>query len=176
MENKRGRCLSSGCASSAGSFGYCPTHEPEFVSQVFDRYTAGGAAAREKPTCYETQQKWAQYVVAYIFCSAPDRRDGVIVEHCRDCTPKFRDEQIALGKCQQPETVFIRPEGKDALIGVPLLDMRIPTKVQRWEKAVMGMSGAVISLPRPEILSKIIETVAIRRARSAGRPKKGETE
>jgi hypothetical protein len=54
--------------------------------------------------------------------------------------------------------------------------MRIPTKVQRWEKAVMGMSGAVISLPRPEILSKIIETVAIRRARSAGRPKKGETE
>ena len=176
LENKRGRCQFNGCASPAGGFGYCLTHEPEFVAQAFSKYTAGGAASREKPTCYETQQKWMQYVVAYIFCSAPDRRDGVTVEHCRDCTPKFRDEQIALGRCQQPETVFIRPEGKDALIGVPLLDMGSQSKVQRWEKAVMGMSGSVVSLPRPEILSKIIETLAIRRARHAGRPKKGETE
>ena len=172
LANKRGVCLSDECDGAAGLFGYCLAHETEFVGQAFDRYVAIGAAEREKPTCYESQQKWMQYVVSYIFCSAPDRRDGVTVEHCKDCTPKFRDEQIEMGKCQQPETVFIRPEGKDTVIGVPLLDMRVPTKVQRWEKAVMGMSGAVVSLPRPEILSKIIETVSIRRARSAGRPKK----
>jgi len=176
LENKRGRCLSEGCAGAAGNFGYCPTHEPEFVAQAFDRCVSRGAAAREKPACYESQRKWMQYVVACIYCHAPDRRDGVTVEHCRDCTPKFRDEQISVGKCQQPETVFIRPEGKGALIGVPLSDMNSPRRVQRWEKAVMGVSGAVVSLPRPEILSNIIETLTIRRARSVGRPKKDATE
>ena len=172
MENKRGRCLGDGCGSAAGLFGYCPTHEPEFVVQAFDRYVTGGAAAREKPTCYESQQKWMQYVVAYIFCSAPDRRDGVTVEHCKDCTPKYRDEQIAAGKCQHPETVFIKSESSGTLIGVPLTDMSSQHKVQRWEKAVMGVSGAVVSLPNPEVLSKIIETVAVRRARHVGRPKR----
>lgn len=164
------------CNSHAGTFGYCPTHEPEFIEQAFNKYVGGGAAAKEKPKCYESQQKWMQYVVAYIFCSAPDRRDGVTVEHCKDCTPTYRDSQHSVGKCQHPETVFIKPDHKGVSVGVPITDMSSQHKVQRWEKAVMGMSGAVLSLPDPETLSSVIETIAVRRARHVGRPKKDQTE
>ena len=156
--------------------GCCPSHEPELIESTFNSYVSSNPELKEKPICYESHEKWMQYVVACIFCNAPDRRESVVIEHCKDCTPKFRDQQISIGMCQQPETVFIRSDSNGALIGVPLMDMSSQHKVQRWEKAVMGVSGAVVSLPKPEILSSLIETLAIRRARSVGRPKKDATE
>ena len=105
--------------------------------------------------------------------SAPDRRASVRIEHCRDCTPAYRDEQHALGKCDHPETVFVRPDTSNGgVIGIPMNNKRDP---RRWEQAMMGMLGSVVALPSTRAMEAVMNKIESSK-RKSGRPKKEQTE
>lgn len=160
------------CEHPAGFYGYCLGHEPGFVRAEFDRFVTAGVANSVRPKCYESDRKWAEYVVAFVWSSAPDRRASVRVEHCRDCTPSYRDEQHELGKCEHPETVFVRPDTSNGgVIGIPNNNKKDP---RRWEQAMMGMLGAVVALPTSKAMDDVMRKMDALR-KKAGRPKKEQT-
>jgi hypothetical protein len=111
-------------------------------------------------------------VVAFVWSSSTERRSSVRIEHCRDCTPSYRDEQYALGKCEHPETVFVRPDtANGGVVGIPNNNMRDP---RRWEQAMMGMLGTVVALPSTNAIEEVMEKYESSK-RKSGRPKKEQT-
>ena len=163
------KCQIIGCTQPSGFYGYCLGHEPEFVAKEFDRLVEKGIAVQQKPTCYESQRKWSEYVVAFVHSSAPDRRATVTIEHCKDCTPAYRDEQYAIGRCEHPETVFVKPDTSNGgLVGIPLKNAR---DSRRWEQAMMGMLGQVVSLPSTKAMEQVMQRIESSKKR-VGRPKK----
>lgn len=163
------KCQIAECVQPSGFYGYCLGHEPEFVAKEFDRLVETGVAAQQKPTCYESQRKWSEYVVAFVWSSAPDRRATVTIEHCKDCTPAYRDEQYAVGRCQHPETVFVKPDTSNGgLVGIPLKNAR---DSRRWEQAMMGMLGQVVSLPSTKAMEEVMQRIESSK-KKVGRPKK----
>ncbi len=175
MENNKPvrRCSFLHCEHPSGFYGYCLGHEPEFVRTEFDRLVVSGVANPSRPPCYESDRKWKEYVVAFVWSSAGDRRSGVRVEHCRDCTPAYRDEQYVLGRCEHPETVFIKPDTSNGgVVGVPNNNKKDP---RRWEQAMMGMLGTVVSLPSTQAMEDVMTKYEASK-RKSGRPKKEHSE
>jgi hypothetical protein len=117
-----------------------------------------------------TYKQWKEYVSAHFLSGHSGRSESSPVEYCRDCSPKHRDAMVRQGLCGHPETVFIRESRASEVIGVPLIDARRP---RVWEQAVMGMSGQVISLPRPESIEAATKKIAGTK-RGPGRPRKDE--
>ena len=75
---------------------------------------------------------------------------------------------VATGRCSHPETVFIRSDRfAGGTVGVALID---PAKSSAWEGAVMGMSGAVVSMPQGDVIDTIITKLS--QKKKIGRPRK----
>ena len=166
-------CAVAGCGSPSGFYGVCLGHEPQFVRDEFQKITGLGLASVERPSCYETHRKWMEYVVAFVYSSASNRRDAVRIEHCRDCTPEYRDEQTELDRCEHPETVFVMPDTNNGgVVGVP---MKNPKDPRRWEQAMMGMLGTVVSLPKSSAMDKAMRLSASQK-KKIGRPKRSSDE
>lgn len=166
------KCQIVQCTEPSGFYGYCLGHEPEFVAKEFEGLAEKGLVAKQKPTCYESQRKWTEYVVAFVYSSAADRRATMQIDHCKDCTPSYRDEQYGLGRCEHPETVFVKPDTSNGgLVGIPMKTSKDP---RRWEQAMMGMLGQVVSLPSTKAMEEVMNKIESSK-KKIGRPKKEQS-
>lgn len=163
----------AGCGVKASVFGFCEQHLGVFIDREFERISAQGFADRDPHPCFESARQWREYSVAFDMAQkqagAPVRRR--CVDPCRDCTPEYRDGMHQQKRCLHPETVFVLSDRSREVIGV-----RIDEKPENWEKAMMGMSGTVVSMPCADAVN---ETVAMLNAaapepRKRGRPRKDQ--
>lgn len=121
------------------------------------------------PSCF-TQAEWRDYTVA---CSLSARhRKGALptVDHCRDCTQQYKRKMHDEGKCDHPETVFIKADMGGDVIGVAMLN---PVRPHVWEQALMGVSGVVVGMPPASAIDAAMSLVAkLAVKRKPGRPRK----
>lgn len=68
----------------------------------------GGVAVSmpaKAPACFDTQDQYGKYKVLAQLTAAPG------FTFCTDCTPEYRDEMRAAGRCKFPGTTFGRNNG-----------------------------------------------------------------
>lgn len=148
-------CRVPGCLNLSGSYGVCREHQDPLVSQSFDAIANEGICSKEAPPCFPTHMEWREYVVASVLCRNQNERRAAPIEFCRDCTPDYKDEQMACGKCTHPETVFIRSQRHHGdIIGVPIM-----RTTGTWESAMMGLAGDVVRLPPDEVMHQILTKI-----------------
>lgn len=91
------------------------------------------------PTCFDDEKQWKQYQLLWKLSQGQTR-----VRFCTDCTPEYRNEMTAKGRCAHPETVFIQqPDGET--VGVD------GTYWGSWVNALSGRRGTVLSKPPADI-------------------------
>lgn len=164
------RCRTEGCKRSAGVFSVCKEHEERELRVAYLKMVRDGQVQHLAPPCFGSDQEFREYAVAFKLSQPSEVGKQFYVDPCRDCTPVYRDKMIAAGRCQHPETVFIRSARfAGDRIGVPLLDEK---KAAPWEAAIMGLSGPVVGLPAPEVIDQAVARISVKRR--IGRPKKGE--
>lgn len=67
------------------------------------------------PACFESQRRWNVY--KFLADWLGNRRKlSARFNFCSDCTPAYRDQMHAVGRCRYPGTTFKRVSG--ILIGV----------------------------------------------------------
>lgn len=152
-------------------FGVCADHQRIAIRRRFSMYASQGCVDHNAPKCFDSLDQWHEYTVAYyLSSSAKGNFRGIPprMDYCRDCTKKHKERMLEAGRCSHPETVFIQPDGRDQdVIGVALTDYR---KSGVWEQAVMGMSGAVVTMPPGDVIESVLNVLA--RHKAGGRPKK----
>jgi len=165
-----GKCREAGCNRPAGAFSVCKEHQSVEVNRQFIALVKSRQAHPDALPCFNSTDEYREYVVAYKLAQPNGVGSQFKVDPCRDCDPKYRDRMIAAGRCQHPETVFIRSNRfAGDRIGVALLEDK---KHSAWEAAVMGLSGPVVSLPQPEVIDQTVARLSVKK--KMGRPKKGE--
>jgi hypothetical protein len=136
-------------------------------------YASQGCVDHNAPRCFDSTEQWHEYTVAYYLSSSTKGYKGKPprIDYCRDCTKKHKERMLAEGRCDHPETVFVRPDGVDKdVIGIALVDYK---KSGAWEQAVMGMSGQVVTMPPGEVIDSVLGVLS--RHKAGGRPKKEVT-
>jgi len=163
------KCGHAECGATASAFGVCKEHEHDAIARAFLVLKKEGRVLDQHPTCFGSAQEYKEYAVAFDLAQA--RGGGgrtQSVDHCRDCGPKFKQRMLDAGRCAQPETVFIFSDRfAGDLIGVPLTSL---VKSGAWENAVMGISGPVMSMPKPAVIDEVVARLSAKRR--IGRPRK----
>lgn len=162
------RCAVSGCHRFGGLFGVCSQHEEREVGQHFRRAVSQNQCEGTRPSCFNSDAQWREYAVAFVIGGrgngSGDRKPTV--SYCRDCTSAYKKQMMEEGRCDHPETVFVRSEKHQGdVIGVPHETQRKSTI--GWESAVMGMMGDVVGMPPPEAIDTTLNRIA-----EARKPKK----
>ena len=133
---EEGRCSQPGCFRGAKKLGFCEIH---YRHQVDAHSLALRRADLHRPTplCFPSQKAWEEYEVV-----AADLQHKRPANPCADCTPAYQREQIRLGKCGHPETVFVASHGGSDVEGINSDDYT------RWLDATLGRTTKkVISMP-----------------------------
>lgn len=150
------KCKHVGCSQPAAMFGVCQGHEKRDILRHFLWAVNKNSANESVPACFNSRGEWMQYVVASNL-STVGGQSSKTIDYCRDCTPKYKRECMDKGTCGHTETVFIRSDNHNGgLIGVS-----IPTlgKSDAWEKAIMGMSGEVVTLPPASVIDQQLRAI-----------------
>lgn len=160
------RCLVDGCDKTPGMFGACGQHREIPIHREFDAAVARGAAPTDRPPCFDSDETWQEYVACWSLKERITSRYSKHVEFCRDCAPKYKDDMERLGRCAHRETVFVRKTSGE-VVGVS------SHFVSRWESALLGLHGEVVSLPAQDAVDETAERIARARApKKMGRPRK----
>ncbi len=162
------RCLAEGCDAPPGMFGACAIHRHIPINREFDAAVTRGAATVERPPCFVDDAVWREYVACWSLGERITSRYTKHVEFCRDCSPGYKKDMEAMGRCSHRETVFIRKmSGETTGISSHF--------VSRWESALLGLHGEVVSLPDNDAIEQTNERIARARApKKMGRPRKSE--
>lgn len=165
----REKCKSVGCSKPAGIFSVCSEHEQAEIHRWWASAVREGICDYDRPPCFRDDREWREYVVAFMLCRNNNERQRNRVDYCRDCTPEYKAQQIAEGKCSHPETVFIRPQiSTDDVVGVSF-DRKKKSNVA-WQNAMIGASGEIVKLPDEDAMSKSLTEIGLPKKR--GRPAK----
>lgn len=160
------RCIVDGCDGQPGLFGACGEHRAIPINREFEAAVTRGAAPEQAPPCFGTQESWREYVACWSLKERITSRYSKHVEFCRDCSPDYKREMDCAGRCANRETVFVRKHTGE-VVGVS------SHFVSRWESAVLGLYGEVISLPPQDAIEATHERIAEARApKKMGRPRK----
>jgi uncharacterized paraquat-inducible protein A len=118
-------------------FGVCLEHEAKAIGRHFARVVSAGLVDHRQPTCFDTHFQWQEYTVAFVLTKGLGAMlgDKIRIDYCRDCTVGYKKSMMACNRCQHPETVFIRQESSNDVVGVPIQDDK---KSGYWEKSMMG--------------------------------------
>lgn len=147
-------------------FGACVDHREIPIQREFDAAVERGAAKRSHPPCFPSESAWREYVACWSLKERITSRYSKHVEYCRDCSAGYKQEMEAAGKCNRPETVFVRRSTGET-VGVSA------HFVSRWESAILGLYGEVVSLPNQSAIEQTQERIAADRApKKMGRPRK----
>lgn len=162
------RCVVEGCDNQPGLFGACGDHRHIPIDREFDAAVSRMAAPTDRPPCFVNQDSWKEYVACWSLKERITSRYSKHVEFCRDCSPDYRRRMMAAGKCTHHETVFVRKHTGE-VVGVS------SHFVSRWESALLGLHGEVVSLPEQSAVDETNERIANARApKKMGRPRKSE--
>jgi hypothetical protein len=158
----------SGCERQPGLFGACGEHQHIPINREFEAAVERGAAPLDRPPCFDSQDVWREYVACWALKERITSRYSKHVEFCRDCSPQYKDGMDAKGRCSHRETVFIRKSSGE-VVGVS------SHFVSRWESALLGLHGEVVSLPDQDAVEETEAQIARARApKKMGRPRKSE--
>lgn len=161
-------CIVDGCEGRPGLFGACGEHRHIPVNREYEAAVARGAAPGNRPPCFDTDESWREYVACWALKERITSGYSKHVEFCRDCSPDYKREMEAAGRCKNRETVFVR-KNTGEMVGVSSHFM------SRWENAVLGLYGEVLSLPDQDAVDETNERIARARApKKMGRPRKSE--
>lgn len=160
------RCSVDGCNRVPGMFGACSEHQHIPIEIEFNAAVARGAAPTDRPPCFSSHELWQEYVACWALKERITARYSKHVEFCRDCSPKYRDSMQREGRCTHHETIFVRKQTGE-VEGVS------SHFVSRWESALLGLHGEVVSMPSHEVVARTEERIAAARApKKMGRPRK----
>lgn len=162
------KCRHEGCGEKSTTFGFCKLHEGPAISRRFAALVEAGMCSPIAPSCFESQAAWEAYAVAFELANQNNKGGRYEVEFCRDCTPGHRQRMLEAGRCEHPETVFVKSDRFNDVIGVAMLDRK---RSEPWERAMMGMSGQVVAMPPSEVVNQVINELAASR-KGRGRPRK----
>lgn len=174
-----GPCRVPGCEREARTFGVCDDHEEDQVRQHFDNHASLGGCSTEAPPCFDSHKQWREYVVSWVVAHSifsggtVAKRRLQKVDPCRDCSPAFKQARMKEGRCQHPETVFIRSARMNDVVGVRVDWEKRNTAL--WESAMMGASGPVVALPPENVITETINRISSAPKRR-GRPPKNREE
>lgn len=162
------RCVVEGCDAQPGLFGACGDHRHIPIDREFEAAVTRGAAPTDRPPCFANQDSWKEYVACWSLKERITSRYSKHVEFCRDCSPDYRRRMDAAGNCTRRETVFVRKHTGE-VVGVS------SHFVSRWESALLGLHGEVVSLPDQRAVDETNERISRARApKKMGRPRKSE--
>lgn len=162
------RCIVDGCDGQPGLFGACGEHRGIPIGREFEAAVTRGAAPADMPACFENAEAWREYVACWSLNERITSRYSKHVEFCRDCSPDYKRGMEAAGRCVKRETVFVRKHTGE-VVGVS------SHFVSRWESAVLGLYGEVVSLPSQDAIDATHERIAQARSpKKMGRPRKSE--
>ena len=163
------KCEAPGCNLQAGTLGFCGKHAVQHIDAGFERAVQSGHALRNTPPCFSQPADYREYVVLFMASMVGGAKARNSIDYCRDCNPKYQQQMLDTGRCNHPETVFIRDEktGGD-MTGISDVDIR------RWETAIIGAHGPVVKVPDEEIVARMLEHIGTAESlkRKPGRPKK----
>lgn len=165
------KCSHPDCFEPAGMYGVCRHHEAAHIESWYSKAVRAGVVEDKAPACFAGKQEWKEYVVAWLMAGRQSENRGkrVGVSYCRDCTVAFKAQMMEEGRCQHPETVFIRADrGMGDVIGVAI---DRPGRTQAWESAIMGASGEVVKLPPEEHLTRTLRQMELDAAPKKRGPK-----
>lgn len=141
-------CTWPGCQNDGSRMGLCKDHYPQTL-EIYHKRIRDKGLARPKPDCFTLEDQWMAYEVWWNISDQNKRQTKA--DPCVDCDPETRNRMHKDGRCEHPETVFIlrQRKGEEEMIGVNGND-------SGWDKAVIGLSGKVISPPIREARDKNI--------------------
>jgi hypothetical protein len=94
------------------------------------RYILNASHSEGKPSCFASAQQYKEYLHWKRLSLETHLHRGV----CADCTPEFKEEMMAKGRCDHPETVFVQHVNRFNEVET----VGVATNSKWWPKVMKG--------------------------------------